>query len=139
MPTPADCPFCDPRARWREDLFIAEMPGAWLYLCDDQAFPAWSVAIAKRHATDLFELEGDERAQFLDACASLSRAVRAVAGAAHMNYASLGNVVRHLHVHCIPRRPDDPHWGAAPWPHEAVAPDPEQARATIARLRDALA
>jgi diadenosine tetraphosphate (Ap4A) HIT family hydrolase len=33
-----------------------------------------------------------------------------------INYASLGNVIKHFHYHIIPRYKDDPNWGGPPWP-----------------------
>ena len=36
-----------------------------------------------------------------------------------MNYASLGNIMRHLHWHLIPRYESDPRWGKPVWTHRA--------------------
>ena len=37
----------------------------------------------------------------------------------HINIASLGNVMPHLHWHIIPRYRADPRWGGPIWPEEA--------------------
>ena len=33
-----------------------------------------------------------------------------------INFASLGNAIKHFHYHIIPRYNHDPNWGRPPWP-----------------------
>ena len=47
-------------------------------------------------------------------------AVRRAFDADHMNYLSLGNMVRHVHWHIYPRCRNDPNWGGAPIPEPAA-------------------
>ena len=129
-----DCPFCDPCARWREDLFIAELPASWVYLCDNQRFRGWTIVIAKGHYDDLFDAPPPVRAGLDADAARVSAAVRRVTGAERMNYALFGNMMPHLHWNLIPRRRDDGAWGKAPWPHEPVALAPEEAAGLIASV-----
>ena len=101
-----------------------------LYLHTDQFFPGWSVLVLRRHATELFDLEPDERARVMDEVSDVARALKLAFGASKVNYALFGNVVPHIHWHLIPRLKTDPA------PHEpvfAVAHEP----VTLARVERA--
>ena len=78
------------------------------YLHEDQFFPGWTVLVLKRHATELWQLERDERAALIEEVSRVARAVGAAVGAVKLNYELLGNQIGHIHWHLIPRRADDP-------------------------------
>ena len=115
----ADCRAC--RGEWPPAAaFIAACGPAKAYLHDDQFFPGWTVLILDRHATELFELEPDERRALMEAVSDLARALAAVYDAVKMNYELLGNQLPHIHWHVIPRTAADPIPRAPVWtlPHE---------------------
>jgi diadenosine tetraphosphate (Ap4A) HIT family hydrolase len=130
------CPAC--AGRWPEAAQrVADCGVAVAYLHDDQFYPGWTVLVLKRHATELYQLDADERRRMIEAVSTVARAVADAVGAAKMNYALLGNQLPHIHWHLIPRLPDDPHARATPWSHEHV---PVRLEATardaqIARIR----
>lgn len=110
---PPDCPLCTPRpddsTHW---LKVASLSVSTLYLDRNQTYPGHCQLIFDpRHVEGLELLEVDEyNAQMKD----LQRAARAIASAFtpdRMNYASMGNVVAHLHWHIVPRYRSDPRWG----------------------------
>jgi diadenosine tetraphosphate (Ap4A) HIT family hydrolase len=74
----------------------------------------------RRHAVGLADLTGPEAQAVGLWCARASRALREVAGAAHVYAAVLGDHVPHLHVHLVARYPGTPRefWGlkADEWP-----------------------
>ncbi len=108
-----DCPLCAPRpddtGLW---LKVASLSGSTLYLDRNQTYPGHCQLIFdKRHVEGLELLEPDEYAEQM---VDLQRAARAISGAFkpdRMNYASMGNVVAHLHWHIVPRYQSDPRWG----------------------------
>ncbi len=112
-----DCPFDAPRQSSNEhwDL-VARLAVSSLYLAMNQTYRGQCLLILDiRHATRPEELSKEEWGTF---CADLYAAQGAIAKAVqpdHMNVATLGNVIPHLHWHIIPRYRGDPRWGAPIW------------------------
>jgi diadenosine tetraphosphate (Ap4A) HIT family hydrolase len=133
------CRAC--RGEWPPaDAFIADCGPAKAYLHDDQFFAGWTVVVLKRHVTELYDLDRDERAALMDAVSEVARAVATVYAAVKMNYALLGNQLPHIHWHLIPRTANDPIPRDAVWTH-AHAPralSPADQRTSIAALRTRL-
>ena len=106
MTDPA-CKAC--QSAWpRQDHFIADLGVTNAYLHDDQFFPGWTVLVLKQHATELFQLSRDERAQLIE---EVSRAAEVLARefqSRKVNYELLGNQLPHIHWHLIPRLGADP-------------------------------
>lgn len=71
---------------------ISRVRSGWAVLGDPQILPGYCVLYPDPVVTDLHQLPGDERAQFLNDMADLGAAVLAVMGAARINYELLGNV-----------------------------------------------
>ena len=107
------CTACD--GGWPDPVDrIAELRESILYLHTDQFFPGWSVLVLRRHATELFELDPDERARLMDEVSRVAQALKLAFDARKVNYALFGNLVPHVHWHLIPRLAADPA------PHEPV-------------------
>ncbi len=108
-----DCPLCAPRSDdtpfW---LKIHTLSVSTLYLDRNQTYRGHSqLVFDRRHAVGLESLTSEEFVAFM---ADLRRAAQAITTVCHpdlMNYASLGNVVPHLHWHLVPRYRTDPRWG----------------------------
>ncbi len=64
-----------------------------------------------RHAVEPTELSPEETAGFWGEVARVAAAVEEWSRPAKMNWLHLGNGVPHLHVHLVPRPPDDPNAG----------------------------
>jgi diadenosine tetraphosphate (Ap4A) HIT family hydrolase len=119
------CPLCAPRAELSDSVYLVRrLTSCTLYLARDQRYRGACRAIYDlRHVTRIDELTAPEWQQLAD---DLWRAQRALARALpsdHINIASLGNEVPHLHWHLIPRYRDDGHWGAPVW-RAGAAPEP---------------
>jgi diadenosine tetraphosphate (Ap4A) HIT family hydrolase len=101
------CPACS--RRWPDPADrIKGLHESVAYLHTDQFFPGWSVLVLRRHATELFELERDERARLMDEVSDVARALQLAFDARKVNYALFGNLVPHVHWHLIPRLRTDP-------------------------------
>jgi diadenosine tetraphosphate (Ap4A) HIT family hydrolase len=101
------CAACS--GRWPDPADrIAALDESVVYLHDDQFFPGWSVLVLRRHATELFELEPDERRRLMDEVSDVARALQLAFDARKVNYALFGNLVPHVHWHVIPRLASDP-------------------------------
>ena len=139
MSAPA-CPRCA-GAVPAADHRIAELGVTVAYLNDDQYFPGWCVLFLKRHATELFELDADERRQMMDDVTRVAAALHAIFAPRKINYAFLGNQLQHIHWHVTPSLPDDPAPRDAIWavPHAPVRLAAAERDARIAQVRATLA
>ncbi|HEV8583601.1 MAG TPA: HIT family protein [Methylomirabilota bacterium] len=136
--TAAACPAC--RGEWPPaETFIADCGPANAYLNTDQFFPGWTVLVLKRHATELWELERDERVALMEGVTDVARALAGIYDAVKMNYELLGNQLAHIHWHLVPRRADDPIPRQPVWMHahepRALAPAEQRARIDAIRAR----
>lgn len=134
------CTAC--RGGWPEaSTRIATLSESSAYLHDDQFFPGWSILVLRRHATELFELEPDERARLMSDVSDVAHALKLAFDARKINYALFGNLVPHAHWHVIPRLAADP----APLepvfaiPHQPVRLGEIERSDRIARIRRHLA
>lgn len=112
-----NCPVCAPRPDSNEyHDKVADLSVSTLYLVRNQTYRGYCVMIFNsRHVTGLEHLTAAEHDAF---SADLRRAAQAIFKTAQpdlMNYATLGNVIPHLHYHIIPRYKNDPRWGAPIW------------------------
>src|SRR5574341_2324194 len=106
------------------------------HLFEDQYFPGWTVLVLKRHATELFELAGEERSQLIEEVTAVARALAEVFKPVKINYGLLGNRLPHIHWHVVPRLADDPSpledvWGVQ---HEPVRLSGGELRERITRI-----
>ncbi len=109
--TGADCSFCRTLAALNKlpaDELVAELPHSIVLLGRWQYYRGYCIVVARRHATELSQLDENERhGYFADMC----RAARAIEECFHpckLNYEILGNQVPHLHWHLFPRYAGDP-------------------------------
>lgn len=87
---------------WRGGGFVLHAP------LDPCPLPGWLVLTSERHARALYELTDDEAAQLGRIAARAMRAQREALGAEHVYAFAIGDVLRHLHVHLVPRFADTP-------------------------------
>lgn len=149
-----DCPFCgDIPSETREDMPTTRVTeyGHWTVLLHfNQYYLGRCIVALNRHIVDLFELQEEERrALFEMVVPDLRAALTAVFDPDLFNYAALGNQVRHLHLHVIPRyasprefageRFEDERWGRNYKPYPKPFDIPDEAFNEIRdRLRDAI-
>ena len=107
------CPLCLPRERashyWIE---IASLSVSTLYLDRNQTYRGQCVLVFDpRHVEGLEQLSDDEYEALSRDLRHSARAVAETCRPDLMNYASLGNVIPHVHWHIVPRYRNDPRWG----------------------------
>jgi diadenosine tetraphosphate (Ap4A) HIT family hydrolase len=110
------------------------------------SFHYWSVSVAteqnylgkciialRRHDEDFLSLTAGEREEIWEAAQAVRDALARCFAPDHFNYQVLGNSVRHIHMHLMPRYTaprefagmtfTDDHWGTWPFPvDQEVAP-----------------
>ena len=141
----ADCPFCLPRSGIDEFMVeVAQLSIATLYLEKIQTYRGHCVLLFDpRHVTRIDELEAAEWQSLSADLRAAELALMKTFAPDHINVASIGQVVPHLHWHIVPRYTDDPRWGGPIWTttpedmHKVYLDDEEYDRRAAA-IREAL-
>lgn len=120
------CSMCQTSEEYRK-FFIKEFKYWKVELHGNQCYLGRCIVVLKRHLEDLFEISKEERNELFEVMQKLKRALKESFNPDLMNYSSLGNEIRHLHLHVIPRyrRPVefsglefvDERWGQNPAPY----------------------
>ncbi len=108
----------------------------------NQAYLGRSVIVLNRHLEDYFDTTEEEQKEFNNIAKNLRNVLKNTFGAEMINYSSLGNEVRHVHWHLIPRysKPvvfegitfEDKRWGKNYSPYEDLLIP----KATLYDIRD---
>ena len=87
--------------------FVKEMQTGYVVIGDHQHFYGYTLFLCKKHVTECFQLDKNERMTFLYEMSLAAQAVSQAFQAEKMNIEMLGNGVSHLHVHLFPRKSGD--------------------------------
>jgi diadenosine tetraphosphate (Ap4A) HIT family hydrolase len=102
--------------------FVMLLPLSQLRLMNDTRFP-WLLLVPQipgaEEWTDLNRGQQQQLTIEIDAAAHL---VRSFAEPDKINVASLGNIVRQLHIHVVGRKRDDPAWPGPVWGFGSAVP-----------------
>lgn len=122
-----------------DTVAVGDLPLSRVLLMNDCRFPWLILAPRRAGLADFHDLGPEDRAILAEETAIASAALQKLAGADKMNVASLGNVVRQLHVHVIARRTDDDAWPRPVWGVGEAVPYAEgEAEACATLVRQAL-
>jgi diadenosine tetraphosphate (Ap4A) HIT family hydrolase len=105
------CAGCDRIAlirAGRNAEFVAELSESYVTLADEQAYRGYCILYLKDHQEDLAGLSFERQGRLWDDVARVALALRRTLAPERINYACLGNMLRHVHWHVTPRYPDDP-------------------------------
>jgi diadenosine tetraphosphate (Ap4A) HIT family hydrolase len=143
-----DCPFDEPRGDLsKQFIFVARLQTSTLYLERERnrVYRGYCVLVYDPgHVARIDQLTLEQWHVLSTDIHRAQSAIFKACAPAHMNLASLGNAVPHIHWHLIPRYPDDPHWGDTIWsPSEIESPprtlDENEYRRIVESIADALA
>ena len=87
---------------------ICQMPSGWVVIGNQQFIPGYCLLLADPVVSDLNELTGKFRSQFLMDMAIIGDALLEVTEAYRINYEILGNTEPALHAHIFPRYSSEP-------------------------------
>ncbi len=93
---------------------LARSAGLVLHaLAGPSPLPGWVVLTSERHARALYDLDEEAARELGPFAARVMRAQREVLGAEHAYAFAIGDVLRHFHLHLVPRYPHTPSrlWG----------------------------
>jgi diadenosine tetraphosphate (Ap4A) HIT family hydrolase len=119
-----------------DTLVIGDGPLSRILLINDSRFP-WAVLVPRRMGlADWVDLSAGEVTLLDGEIRTVTAALRALRPFHKLNVASLGNMVRQLHVHVVAREEGDAAWPRPVWGvGAAVAYREDVAAKVVAKLR----
>ncbi len=110
-------------ARLAEDsVSIFKLGLCDLRLAKDSRWP-WLILVPQRaDVSEVFDLTPLDQAMLTFEQVTVGTALKAVTGAAKINIAAIGNIVRQLHVHVVARTENDPNWPKPIWGYGTSVP-----------------
>jgi diadenosine tetraphosphate (Ap4A) HIT family hydrolase len=128
----------DPRLA-ADTIEIGDLALSRVLLMNDARY-LWLILAPRRdNLSELFDLDGADRAVLMEEIAAVSRALIGTPGVDKINVGALGNIVRQLHIHVIARRFNDAAWPGPVWGAGAARRyEAEAARKIAQRLKEAL-
>jgi diadenosine tetraphosphate (Ap4A) HIT family hydrolase len=96
------CPFCNQREEYKK-LNIKDYNYWRLMLHEHQCYLGRSIISLKRHDEDIFNCTKEELEELREITIKLRNNIKSTFKADMFNYCSLGNGIRHVHLHLIPR------------------------------------
>lgn len=133
------CEMCD---RWETDadLRIHAFEHSYLILNRDQFFPGYCLLFARRHATELYQLDQEVRQGMLEDVTRTAAVLAQLFLPDKINYELLGNMVPHIHWHVVPRFKSDPLWPRPIWAeqHREKLLTPDEYARRCEQIRQAL-
>ena len=128
----------DPRLD-SDTIKIADLDLCELRLMNDARWP-WLILVPRlENAIEWHELFTDQRQDIDFEISNVAGILKSLTGCQKINIASLGNVVRQLHIHVIARNEGDSNWPGPVWGFGEKKPyKPEQADHLIETIREQL-
>lgn len=93
------CFFCQSN----KDMLIKRGKYWTVLVNSNQCYLGMCMVKLNRHLVDLFDIKKEEREELFEVMKQLRNALKQLFKPDLFNYSSLGNEVRHLHIHFIPR------------------------------------
>jgi diadenosine tetraphosphate (Ap4A) HIT family hydrolase len=125
--------------RLAEDtIFLGKLALCELRLMNDSRWP-WLVLLPVRAgAVEVHDLSETDQALLAKETALAAKLLKSLTNCEKINSATLGNIVRQLHVHVIARSENDPNWPGPVWGFGKREPYADEALETrTAQLKSA--
>lgn len=123
---------------FKDTVVLGDFTLCRVLLMNDSRYP-WLILVPRRAGiSELFELEMAEQQQLWQETSYVGQVLKDVFQADKINIATLGNVVKQLHMHIVVRMQDDAAWSAPVWGNGAAQGYTDEALAAMrARLQAA--
>ncbi|SJN09992.1 Diadenosine tetraphosphate (Ap4A) hydrolase and other HIT family hydrolases [Halomonas citrativorans] len=114
---------------------IADLPLCRVLLMNDARYP-WVILVPRlNNISEVFELSETDQAQLWQEATQLGSVMKTLFEGDKLNIATLGNVVKQLHIHVVVRHQADATWPAPVWGNGSAEPYELE---PLADLRDQL-
>lgn len=123
---------------FKDTVVLGDFTLCRVLLMNDSRYP-WLILVPRRAGiSELFELKMAEQQQLWQETSYVGQVLKDVFQADKINIATLGNVVKQLHMHIVVRMQDDAAWPAPVWGNGAAQGYTDEALAAMrARLQAA--
>ena len=99
----------------REDcIILGKLEDHYLLLMNNNLVP-WFILVPRADVHEFYEINKDMQVSLLEHINSLSAFIKDHFQAEKLNIATIGNIVKQLHIHIIGRRQDDFCWPGVVW------------------------
>lgn len=117
-------------------IVLGDWPLSRVLLKNEQNYPWFILVPRKLQLEELYQLSPDEQALLMQEINHLSLLIKNHYQPNKINVATLGNMVRQLHFHCVARNEDDPLWPQGIWQgaYQASAYPEDELTTIIPRL-----
>jgi diadenosine tetraphosphate (Ap4A) HIT family hydrolase len=108
-----DCMYCMEDER-RDDLMIeiGKLDVSTVFLFKEQTYAGRCNVVYKDHVKELFDLDQDELAAFMNDVKKVATAVDKAFHPDKVNYGAYGDTLHHLHMHVVPKYEGKENWGS---------------------------
>ncbi len=98
----------------RDCLVLGEMDMSLVLLMNNSLLP-WFILVPKTTETEMIDLPRSEQVRVLEEINLLSAFVKNHFAVSKLNIATIGNIVKQLHIHIVGRTPNDCCWPNVVW------------------------
>jgi diadenosine tetraphosphate (Ap4A) HIT family hydrolase len=108
-----DCMYCMEDER-RDNLMIeiGKLNVSTVFLFKEQTYKGRCNVVYKDHVKELFELNEQELAAFMNDVKKVAAAVDQAFQPNKINYGAYGDTLHHLHMHVVPKYEGKENWGS---------------------------
>ena len=108
-----ECMYCMEDER-RDNLMIeiAQLDVSTVFLFKEQTYTGRCNVVYKNHVKELFDLDQDELAAYMNDVKKVAAAVNKAFEPGKINYGAYGDTMHHLHMHIVPKYEGKENWGS---------------------------
>jgi diadenosine tetraphosphate (Ap4A) HIT family hydrolase len=98
----------------RDNLMIeiAKLEVSTVFLFKEQTYKGRCNVVYKDHVKELFHLEKEELAAYMNDVKKTAAAIDKAFGPGKINYGAYGDTMHHLHMHVVPKYEGQDNWGS---------------------------
>jgi diadenosine tetraphosphate (Ap4A) HIT family hydrolase len=118
-----------------DSVFVAALNLSDLRLMNNQQYP-WLILVPRvEGAIELIDLSQAQQHELMDEISRVSAVLKSIYEPDKLNVATIGNIVRQLHIHVVARYRSDPAWPSPVWGYPGTPYTQENLDKTLERLK----
>jgi diadenosine tetraphosphate (Ap4A) HIT family hydrolase len=118
--------------------FVLALGFSDLLLMNNQLYP-WLILVPRvENAIELIDLSAEQQHLLIDEIDKVSRILKSIYEPDKLNIATIGNIVRQLHIHIVARYRTDPAWPSPVWGYPGTPYSPENLEKTLKVFQSSL-